>query len=113
MASTCCLGLLLHVEVLSSINLVLEIFLFMPSLIMNFVWLNGSAKRLGPLMKVVLCVLFTPVLVLWPIGAVLGSFLGGLAYGFLGPMFGTFKAVGEGKTDQFVHCITVSKTTIS
>nr|XP_043617328.1 uncharacterized membrane protein At3g27390 [Erigeron canadensis] len=64
-----------------------------------------SAKRLGPVMKVVVCILFTPVLVFWPFGIILGSFLGGLAYGFLGPMFGTFKAVGEGKTDQFYHCI--------
>ncbi|KAL8199490.1 hypothetical protein R6Q57_013058 [Mikania cordata] len=64
-----------------------------------------SAKRLGPVMKVVVCILFTPVLVFWPVGTVVGSILGGLAYGFLGPMFGTFKAVGEGKTRQFIHCI--------
>ncbi|KAI7756604.1 hypothetical protein M8C21_032375, partial [Ambrosia artemisiifolia] len=64
-----------------------------------------SAKRLGPVMKLVLCVLFTPVLASWPVAAVVGSILGGLAYGFLGPMFGTFKAVEEGKTDQFFHCI--------
>ncbi|KAK1432718.1 hypothetical protein QVD17_09616 [Tagetes erecta] len=64
-----------------------------------------SAKRLGPVMKVVGCVLFTPVLASWPIAIVVGSILGGLAYGFLGPMFGTFKAVGEGKTDKFKHCI--------
>ncbi|KAI7741843.1 hypothetical protein M8C21_003276 [Ambrosia artemisiifolia] len=64
-----------------------------------------SAKRLGPVMKVVVCVFITPVLAFWPVGIVVGSILGGLAYGFLGPMFGTFKAVGEGKTDQFLHCI--------
>ncbi|XP_076910748.1 putative membrane protein At3g27390 [Bidens hawaiensis] len=64
-----------------------------------------SAKRLGPVMKVVMVVLFTPVLASWPVAVVVGSILGGLAYGFLGPMFGTFKAVGEGKTDQFKHCI--------
>ncbi|KAI3725969.1 hypothetical protein L1987_65766 [Smallanthus sonchifolius] len=64
-----------------------------------------SAKRLGPVMKVVLCILFTPVMASWPVAVVVGSILGGLAYGFLGPMFGTFKAVEEGKTDQFIHCI--------
>ncbi|KAF5790757.1 putative uncharacterized membrane protein [Helianthus annuus] len=64
-----------------------------------------SAKRLGPVMKVVVCLLFTPVLASWPVAVVVGSILGGLAYGFLGPMFGTFKAVEEGKTDQFIHCI--------
>ncbi|KAJ0694381.1 putative uncharacterized membrane protein [Helianthus annuus] len=64
-----------------------------------------SAKRLGPVMKVVVCVFITPVMAFWPVGIVVGSILGGLAYGFLGPMFGTFKAVGEGKTDQFIHCI--------
>lgn len=64
-----------------------------------------SAKRLGIIMKVVACILCTPVLVFWPVAMIVGSILGGLAFGFLGPMFGTFKAVGEGKTDQFRHCI--------
>lgn len=64
-----------------------------------------GAKRLGPVMKVVSCILYTPVLVFWPIAIVIGSILGGIAFGFLGPMFGTFKAVDEGKTDQFLHCI--------
>ncbi|KAI3501015.1 hypothetical protein L1887_36845 [Cichorium endivia] len=64
-----------------------------------------SAKRLGPVMKVVACILFTPVLAFWPVAIIVGSIVGGLAFGFLGPMFGTFKAVGEGKTDQFRHCI--------
>ncbi|KAK1441179.1 hypothetical protein QVD17_07019 [Tagetes erecta] len=67
------------------------------------------AKRLGPVMKVVLCILLTPVLAFWPVGMVVGSIVGGLVYGFLGPMFATFKAVGEGKTDQFMRCIVVSK----
>lgn len=65
-----------------------------------------SAERLGPVMKLVVCILITPVLAIWPVAVVVGSLLGGLAYGFLGPMFGTFKAVEEGKTDQFIHCIT-------
>ncbi|KAF5794857.1 putative uncharacterized membrane protein [Helianthus annuus] len=56
-----------------------------------------SAKRLGPVMKVVVCLLFTPALASWPVAVVVGSILGGLAYGFLGPMFGTFKPSKKGK----------------
>ncbi|XP_071734967.1 uncharacterized membrane protein At3g27390-like [Rutidosis leptorrhynchoides] len=65
-----------------------------------------SAKRLGPVMKMVLCVLIILPLALWPVFVVVGSIVGGIAYGFLGPVFGTFKAVGEGKPDKFRHCIT-------
>ncbi|KAJ0704400.1 putative uncharacterized membrane protein [Helianthus annuus] len=65
-----------------------------------------SAKRLGPVMKVVVCILVAPPLALWPVCVVVGSIVGGLAYGFLGPVFGTVKAVGEGKTDKFRHCVT-------
>ncbi|KAJ9540328.1 hypothetical protein OSB04_026834 [Centaurea solstitialis] len=64
-----------------------------------------SAKRLGPVMKVVMCVLIAPPLALWPVCAVVGSIIGGIAYGFLGPVFGTFKAVGEGKNNKFRHCL--------
>lgn len=64
-----------------------------------------SAKRLGPVMKVLVCILVAPPLALWPVCVVVGSILGGLAYGFLGPVFGTFKAVGEGYTDKFRHCL--------
>lgn len=70
---------------------------------------TGSAKRLGPVMKMVLCILVLPPLALWPVFVVVGSIVGGIAYGFLGPVFGTFKAVGEGKTDKFRHCVIVSK----
>ncbi|KAI3512385.1 hypothetical protein L1887_19700 [Cichorium endivia] len=44
----------------------------------------------------------------WPVAIIIGSILGGLAFGFLGPMFGTFKAVGEGKTNQFRNSIIAS-----
>lgn len=60
-------------------------------------------------MKLVMCVLVAPPLALWPVCVVVGSIFGGLAYGFLGPVFGTVKAVGEGKTDKFRHCVIVSK----
>ncbi|KAD1605681.1 hypothetical protein E3N88_42556 [Mikania micrantha] len=65
-----------------------------------------SAKRLGPVMKLVMCILIAPPLVLWPVCVVVGSIIGGLAYGVLGPVFGTLQAVGEGKTDKFRHCVT-------
>ena len=68
-----------------------------------------SAKRLGPVMKVVVCILVALPLAFWPVCVVVGSIIGGLAYGFLGPVFGTFKAVSEGKTDKFRHCFIVSK----
>ncbi|PWA83910.1 hypothetical protein CTI12_AA163790 [Artemisia annua] len=43
-------------------------------------------------------------LVCWP---VVGSIVSGLAYGFLDPVFGYFKAVGEGCTAKFRHCLIV------
>lgn len=64
-----------------------------------------SAKQLGPVLKLLICLCIPPVLLLWPVIGITGSVLGGLAYGFLGPMFGTFKAVGEGKTNEFIHSI--------
>ncbi|XP_071916336.1 uncharacterized membrane protein At3g27390 isoform X2 [Coffea arabica] len=64
-----------------------------------------STKQLGPVLKLVLCPLVLVLLVFWPIIAVLGSILGGAAYGFFSPMLATFQAVGEGKTNQFFHCI--------
>ncbi|CDP16635.1 unnamed protein product [Coffea canephora] len=64
-----------------------------------------STKQLGPVLKLVLCPLVLVLLIFWPIIAVLGSILGGAAYGFFSPMLATFQAVGEGKTNQFFHCI--------
>lgn len=64
-----------------------------------------STKQLGPVLKLVLCPLILVLLIFWPIIAVLGSILGGAAYGFFSPMLATFQAVGEGKTNQFFHCI--------
>lgn len=64
-----------------------------------------SAKRLGPVMKLVMFILVTVPLAFWPVVVVVGSIVGGVVYGFLGPLFGTFQAVGEGKTDKFRHCL--------
>ncbi|KAK7373444.1 hypothetical protein VNO80_06851 [Phaseolus coccineus] len=63
------------------------------------------AKQLGPLLKLVICLCVLPVLlVLWPVFGILGSILGGAAFGFLSPIFATFEAVKEGKDDKLYHC---------
>ncbi|KAB1207995.1 hypothetical protein CJ030_MR7G002557 [Morella rubra] len=63
------------------------------------------AKRLGPVLKLVLCICVLPLLlILWPVVGIVGSIIGGAAYGFLSPIFATFDAVGEGKTDKIFHC---------
>ncbi|XP_056170072.1 uncharacterized membrane protein At3g27390-like isoform X2 [Syzygium oleosum] len=43
-------------------------------------------------------------LILWPVLGIAGSVVGGIAYGFLSPIFATFDAVGEEKTNEFFHC---------
>lgn len=115
LASACCLGLFLHFKVLF---VFLFKFAFFPILYVKTKKCNNlvyyflpyySAKRLGPVMKLLVCILVALPLALWPVCVVVGSILGGLAYGFLGPVFGTFKAVSEGKTDKFRHCVIVSK----
>lgn len=63
------------------------------------------AKQLGPLLKIVICLCVLPVLLIsWPLVGILGSIVGGAAYGFLSPIFATFEAVEEGKDDKFFHC---------
>ncbi|KAA8548175.1 hypothetical protein F0562_004564 [Nyssa sinensis] len=64
-----------------------------------------AAKQLGPVLKLVLCICIHVPLILWPLVGIVGSIIGGAAYGFLAPMFATFKAVGEGKTNEIFHCI--------
>ncbi|RWR72118.1 hypothetical protein CKAN_00031900 [Cinnamomum micranthum f. kanehirae] len=65
----------------------------------------ARAKMLGPFLKILLCIFIFFLLVLWPIAGIVGSILGGAAYGLLSPLIATFNAVGEGKTNQFIHCI--------
>jgi hypothetical protein len=66
------------------------------------------AERLGPVLKLVLCILVLPVpLILWPVVGIVGSIIGGAAYGFLSPIFATFDAVGEGRADKLYHCFYV------
>ncbi|KAA8530155.1 hypothetical protein F0562_004864 [Nyssa sinensis] len=63
------------------------------------------AKQLGPVLKLLLCICISVPLSFWPMVGIIGSLIGGAAYGFLVPLFATFKAVGEGKTDKMYHCI--------
>ncbi|XP_057983517.1 uncharacterized membrane protein At3g27390 isoform X2 [Malania oleifera] len=63
------------------------------------------AKQLGPILKLVLCICVTVLLILWPLVGIVGSIIGGAAYGLFAPIFATFEAVGEGKTNEFFHCI--------
>ncbi|KAK7395746.1 hypothetical protein VNO78_16313 [Psophocarpus tetragonolobus] len=63
------------------------------------------AKQLGPLLKLAICLCVLPVLlVLWPIFGILGSIVGGAAYGFFSPIFATFKVVEEGIDAKLYHC---------
>ncbi|CAI9758552.1 unnamed protein product [Fraxinus pennsylvanica] len=62
-------------------------------------------KQFGPVLKVVLCICTAVISILWPPVGIVSSILGGAAYGFLAPMFATFQAVEEGKTDKLYHCI--------
>ncbi|KAF3444526.1 hypothetical protein FNV43_RR14218 [Rhamnella rubrinervis] len=65
----------------------------------------GRAKLLGPVLKLVLCVCVLPaILISWPAVGIVGSIVGGVAYGFLSPIFATFEAVGEGKTNKLFRC---------
>ncbi|CAL9248421.1 unnamed protein product [Arabidopsis halleri] len=63
-----------------------------------------SAKQVGPILKIFLCLCLPAAIILWPIVGILGSVLGGALYGFFSPIFATFDAVGEGKPYQFFHC---------
>ncbi|KAM1058517.1 hypothetical protein ACFX2B_023148 [Malus domestica] len=74
----------------------------------HFVWTYYCvlrSKRLGPVLKIVICLCVLPsVLILWPVVGIVGSIVGGAAFGFFSPIMETFQAVGEGKTDQLYHC---------
>ncbi|GAU49608.1 hypothetical protein TSUD_286500 [Trifolium subterraneum] len=62
-------------------------------------------KQLGPMLKLVICTFLLPVLlILWPVIGIVGSILGGIAYGFLSPLFATFEAIDEGKKNKIFHC---------
>ncbi|XP_004488935.1 uncharacterized membrane protein At3g27390-like [Cicer arietinum] len=63
------------------------------------------AKQLGPLLKLVIFICVLPVLLIsWPVVGIIGSIVGGVAYGYLSPIFATIEAVEEGKDDKLYHC---------
>ncbi|GFP94091.1 uncharacterized membrane protein at3g27390 [Phtheirospermum japonicum] len=64
-----------------------------------------STKQFGPVLKFVLWICIPVILIAWPPIGIACSVVGGAAYGLLAPMFATFQAVEEGKTDKFYHCI--------
>ncbi|XP_010436002.1 PREDICTED: uncharacterized membrane protein At3g27390-like [Camelina sativa] len=63
-----------------------------------------SAKQLGPILKLFLCLCLPLGVVLWLVVSIIGSILGGAIYGFLSPIFATFDAVGVGKSNPLFHC---------
>ncbi|KAM0022759.1 putative membrane protein [Helianthus debilis subsp. tardiflorus] len=65
-----------------------------------------STKQLWVVTKLLLFILVTPPLAVWPVFAVLVSIAGSILYGLIGPLFGTLKAVSEGRTNKFLHCVT-------
>ncbi|EOA23702.1 hypothetical protein CARUB_v10016910mg [Capsella rubella] len=67
-------------------------------------WSIVSAKQVGPILKLFLCLCLPAAIILWLILSIVGSVLGGALYGFLSPIFATFDAVGEGKPYPFFHC---------
>ncbi|CAF2167010.1 hypothetical protein HID58_026291 [Brassica napus] len=64
----------------------------------------SSAKQLGPILKLFLCLCLPLGIILWLVVSIVGSVLGGAVYGFLSPIFATFDAVGEGKSNPLFHC---------
>ena len=67
-----------------------------------------SAKQLGPILKLFLCLCLPLGIILWLVVSIVGSVLGGALYGFLSPIFATFDAVGEGKSNPLFHCFYVT-----
>ncbi|CAN0924555.1 Uncharacterized membrane protein At3g27390 [Linum grandiflorum] len=73
----------------------------------HFYWTYYSilrSRQLGPFLKLILCICLPGVLVLWLVLGLAGSVVGGILYGLLSPIFATFDAIGEGKTNKLYHC---------
>ncbi|CAA7055206.1 unnamed protein product [Microthlaspi erraticum] len=73
----------------------------------HFIWTLysiSSAKQLGPILKIFLCLCIPLSIIVWLVVSIIGSILGGAIYGFLSPIFATFDAVGEGKSNPLFHC---------
>lgn len=55
-----------------------------------------------------MCTILLPVLlILWPVLGIVGSIVGGAAYGFLSPLFATFEAIEGEKENKTFHCFIV------
>ncbi|CAM8898493.1 unnamed protein product [Rhodiola kirilowii] len=64
-----------------------------------------SSKQLSPVLKLLLVAILPVLLTIWLTLGIPVSIIGGAAFGFLQPIFATFDAVGEGKSDPFYHCL--------
>ncbi|GAB4825345.1 hypothetical protein Ancab_008217 [Ancistrocladus abbreviatus] len=74
----------------------------------HFIWTYYcvvKTKKLGIGLKILILILLPVPLVLLPVFGIVGSFLGGVGYGFFGPLIATFEAVGESITGKFYHCL--------
>ncbi|XP_019458168.1 PREDICTED: uncharacterized membrane protein At3g27390 isoform X1 [Lupinus angustifolius] len=64
-----------------------------------------SARQLGPFLKVLICICVLPLLLIsLLVVGIVGSIVGGAAFGFLSPIFATFEAIKEGKENKLFHC---------
>ncbi|XP_057766998.1 uncharacterized membrane protein At3g27390-like isoform X2 [Salvia miltiorrhiza] len=64
-----------------------------------------STKQFGPALKLLICICLAVILISWPQIGIACSILSGAAYGLFAPILATFRAVEEGKTSKFSHCI--------
>ncbi|KAG6412790.1 hypothetical protein SASPL_125479 [Salvia splendens] len=64
-----------------------------------------STKQFGPGLKLMLYFCIPVFVIAWPPIGIACAVFGGAAYGLLAPMFATFQAIEEGKTDKFYHCV--------
>jgi hypothetical protein len=69
---------------------------------------DNRTKRFGLVLKAVVLICLPVPLLLWPVVGIVGSFLGGIGYGFFAPLLATFEGVGENVKDKFYHCFIVS-----
>jgi len=114
LASPCNLDILLRSKVILGLYIMfhmcnMDILLFILLHLMTWCqwFFEGRTKQLGPVLKLVTCIAISVILILWPLIGILGSITGGAGYGFFEPVLATFNAVGEGKTDEFIHCFVV------
>ncbi|AES71753.2 uncharacterized membrane protein At3g27390 [Medicago truncatula] len=64
----------------------------------------ARTKRFGLVFKIAALICLPVPLLLLPVVGIVGSFLGGIGYGFFAPLLATFEVVGENVQDKFYHC---------